>query len=88
MKSCPLHVCKDFLKEKVQELGQELGQSAKQASLNLNSSTEVPAVGQDNGNQGSDSGLDSTHWNYNYKRNGARKIWKYYKTASSWNCKS
>ena len=53
--SCPL--CKDFLKEKVQELGQ----IAKQAILNPNSSTEVhvPDVNQDNGNEGSDSGLDS-----------------------------
>ena len=53
LNSCPL--CKDFLKEKVQELGQ----IAKQAILNPNSSTEVPAVSQDNGNEGSDSGLDS-----------------------------
>lgn len=53
LNSCPL--CKDFLKEKFQELGQP----AKQAILNPNSSTEVPAVSQDNENEGSDSGLDS-----------------------------
>jgi len=46
---------KDFLKEKVQELGQ----TAKQAILNPNSRTEVPAVSQDNGHEGSDSGLHS-----------------------------
>ena len=53
LNSCPL--CKDFLKEKVQELGE----TAKQAILNLNPSTEVPAVSQDNENEGYDSGLDS-----------------------------
>lgn len=51
LNSCPL--CNDFLKEKVQELGQ----TGKQAILN--SSTEVPAVSQDNINEGSDSGLNS-----------------------------
>ena len=52
LNSCPL--CNDFLKEKVQELGQ----TGKQAILN--SSTEVPAVSQDNRNEGSDSGLNSS----------------------------
>ena len=53
LNSCPL--CKDFLKEKVQELGQ----TAKQAILNPNSITEVPVVRQANGNDSSDSGLNS-----------------------------
>jgi len=44
----------------VKEKVQELGQTAKQAILNPNSSTEVPAVSQDNGNEGSDSRLDAT----------------------------
>ena len=53
LNSYPLR--KNFLKEKVQELGQ----TAKQAILNPSSSNEVPAVSQDNGNEGSDSGLNS-----------------------------
>ena len=54
LNSCPL--CKNFLKEKVQEVGQ----IAKQAILNPNSSTQVPAASQDNGDEGSHSGLDSS----------------------------
>ena len=53
LNSCPL--CKDFPKEKVQELGK----IAKQAILNPNTSSEIPVVSQENENEGSDTGLDS-----------------------------